>query len=111
MKSTEIPEKYIWKYPKKVSTEWKQSIADEFNIHPVIAEVLVSRNFNQLEDIYSFLYSKLPDLISPNLLLGMEKAVQRTLKALNSNEGILIFGDNDVDGITGTTLLVEFFHI
>ncbi len=108
MKTTEIPEKYIWKYPKKVSSAWKQSIADEFNIHPVIAEVLVARNFDQLEDIYRFLYSKLPDLISPNLLLGMEKAVQRTIKALKLNEGILIFGDNDVDGITGTTLLVEF---
>ena len=108
MKSTKIPEKFTWIYPKKVSPKWKQAIADEFNIHPVIAEVLATRNFNNSNDIYNFLYSKLPDLIAPNLLLGMEKAVQRTIQALNANENILIFGDNDVDGITGTTLLVEF---
>lgn len=109
MKNSEEPDTHRWIYPK-ASPEWKKTITDEFNIHPVIAEVLVTRKFNQLEDIYSFLYSKLPDLLSPNLLLGMEKAVHRTTQALHLKESILIFGDNDVDGITGTALLVEFLR-
>ena len=40
----------------------------------------------------------------------MDKAVARVLKALQEKENILIYGDNDVDGITGTTLLTEFFE-
>ena len=40
----------------------------------------------------------------------MQKATDRILTALAHNENILIYGDNDVDGMTGTALLVEFFR-
>ncbi len=39
----------------------------------------------------------------------MDVAVARVLKALQNKEKILVYGDNDVDGITGATLLTEFF--
>ncbi|MCB1110593.1 MAG: single-stranded-DNA-specific exonuclease RecJ, partial [Chlamydiia bacterium] len=54
---------------------------------------------------------KLPNLLSPDLLMDMDKAVTRVVHALSKNENILIYGDNDVDGITGTTLLVEFIRL
>jgi len=40
----------------------------------------------------------------------MDVAVNRILKALNRSEKILIFGDYDVDGITATIILLEFFR-
>jgi|JI10StandDraft_1071094.scaffolds.fasta_scaffold04229_9 single-stranded-DNA-specific exonuclease len=99
----------LWVYPEK-KKDWQKSIVDEFNIHPVTAQVLVSRGFTTFEDIFNFLYAKLPNLHSPDLMAEMDKAVDRIIHALSKNETILIYGDNDVDGITGTTLLVEFIR-
>ncbi|MCB1084119.1 MAG: DHH family phosphoesterase, partial [Simkania sp.] len=100
----------LWVYPNR-KEDWKKSIVDEFNIHPVTAQVLVSRGFSSFEEIYNFLYAKLPNLHSPDLMSEMNHAVDRIIQALQKNETILIYGDNDVDGITGTTLLVEFIRL
>jgi len=43
-------------------------------------------------------------------LRDMEKAVDRIVKALRQNEKILIYGDYDVDGITSTSILYDFFR-
>ena len=40
----------------------------------------------------------------------MPLAVARVCKALSEGENILIYGDNDVDGMTGTALLTEFLR-
>jgi single-stranded-DNA-specific exonuclease len=40
-------------------------------------------------------------------MLDMEKAVQRIIAALREGENILIYGDYDVDGTTGVSLLYE----
>ncbi len=100
----------LWIYPDH-KEDWCNSIINEFNIHPVTAQVLVSRGFSTFEEIYNFLYAKLPNLHSPDLMSEMNTAVDRIIRALKKNETILIYGDNDVDGITGTTLLVEFIRL
>jgi single-stranded-DNA-specific exonuclease len=99
----------LWVYPKP-DAEWVERIIQEFNIHPVTAQVLAARKFSVLEEIHSFLYAKLPDLFDPDLFPDMDKAVDRVLVALKNKEKILVYGDNDVDGITGTVLLAEFFE-
>jgi single-stranded-DNA-specific exonuclease len=99
----------LWIFPKQDPT-WTKKIIDEFNIHPVAAQVLVSRAFDDLDEIHDYLYAKLPDLHDPDLFLDMDIAVARVLKALQNKEKILVYGDNDVDGITGATLLTEFFE-
>ncbi len=99
----------FWVYPK-ADPEWIKTIIQEFSIHPVTAQVLASRGFTDLEDIHHYLYAKLPDLLDPHLFPDMEKAVARVLSALKTNETILIYGDNDVDGMTATALLTEFLQ-
>lgn len=99
----------IWVYPEN-DEEWKETIIKEFNIHPVTAQILVSRGFKSLEEIHAFLYAKLPDLIDPQLFEDMDKAVERVCRAIHQKENILIYGDNDVDGITAATLLTEFLR-
>jgi single-stranded-DNA-specific exonuclease len=99
----------IWIYPE-VDPEWHQTIIKEFSIHPVTAYILAARGFSSLEDIHSFLYAKLPDLLDPQLFQDMNKAVDRILQALEKKEHILIYGDNDVDGITAAALLTEFLR-
>jgi len=43
----------------------------------------------------------------PFLFKDMQKAVRRLEKAIETDERILIFGDYDVDGISGTAILVH----
>ncbi|RME20579.1 MAG: single-stranded-DNA-specific exonuclease RecJ, partial [Candidatus Zixiibacteriota bacterium] len=57
------------------------------------------------EAIEQFLHPKLSHLRDPFDMHGMDAAVDRIIKALMSNEKIMIYGDYDVDGITATTLL------
>ncbi|MDN3508788.1 MAG: single-stranded-DNA-specific exonuclease RecJ [Candidatus Neptunochlamydia sp.] len=106
----EETENLLWVYPNR-KEDWQKSIVDEFNIHPVTAQILVSRGFSSFEEIYNFLYAKLPNLHSPDLMSEMKYAVDRIIQAFQKNETTLIYGDNDVDGITGTTLLVEFIRL
>lgn len=100
----------LWVYPKTDPILLKK-IIDEFNIHPVTGQILISRGFTSLDRIHSFLYAKLPNLYSPALFNDMDKAVARCIQSLKNKETILIYGDNDVDGMTAAALLTEFFTL
>lgn len=104
--STEPP---LWVYPKH-DPVLAEEICKEFKIHPVTAQILVSRGFTSMDQIHHYLYSKLPDLYDPFLLAEMGEAVERICQAIRNHENILIYGDNDVDGMTGTALLTEFLQ-
>jgi single-stranded-DNA-specific exonuclease len=97
----------VWVFPSE-DPNWTQKIIKEFKVHPVIAKILVSRGFASLDEIHRFLYAKLPTLFDPKLFADMDKAVDRVITAINKKENILIYGDNDVDGMTSTALLVDF---
>lgn len=99
----------IWIYPA-IDNELRDRIIKEFKIHPVIAQILVSRGFKSFEQIHDYLYAKLPELHDPLLMAEMPQAVERVCRAIHEKENILIYGDNDVDGMTGTTLLTEFLQ-
>src|SRR5262245_7146146 len=109
MLSRQHQDEPLWMYPH-VDAALKENIIKEFKIHPVIAQILVSRGFTSLEDIHDYLYAKLPDLHDPFLMSEMQQAVDRVCKAIRNYENILIYGDNDVDGMTGTALLTEFLQ-
>lgn len=55
----------------------------------------------------AFLNGGLRELPDPRLLLDMETAVARLVRAIDRREPILVHGDYDVDGISGCALLVE----
>lgn len=100
---------FSWVYPEK-NEQIHQAIVDEFQIHPVIAQILISRGFQDRQEIHQFLYAKLPNLYDPELIADMDVAVRRILSAIEKKENILIYGDNDVDGMSAAALLTEFFR-
>lgn len=63
------------------------------------------------EAVETFLYPRLNSLPSPFLMKGMEEAVDLIVSALEENRNIVLWGDYDVDGTTGTTLLISFFQL
>lgn len=109
MQSLTAGDEPLWIFPK-TDPVFIEQIIKEFKVHPVIAQILVTRGFKTLPEIHNYLYAKLPDLYDPSLLGEMPKAIERISKALQNKENILIYGDNDVDGMTGTALLTEFFQ-
>ncbi len=76
----------------------------------VFATILANRNILTPEHALTFLNSSFKEMRSPFSLKDMDLAVRRIYTALNNNEKILIFGDYDVDGISATSILLEFFQ-
>lgn len=96
------------------------SLASQIDVSPLVAALLIARGYETEEDARRFLAPCLDDLNDPYLLRGMDAAVRRVQTAVDRGEKILIWGDYDVDGTTGSTLLRKalrslgvdtFFHI
>ena len=69
------------------------------------AEVLLRRGIETPADARHYLVPNMDRLHDPFLLLGMQAAVERILRAVAGREPVLIYGDYDVDGTTATVLL------
>ncbi|ADL12256.1 single-stranded-DNA-specific exonuclease RecJ [Acetohalobium arabaticum] len=98
-----------WKLLNR-STEEEPNLSDSLNISSVLAEILSSRGLNSKQKVENFLEVELDGLHSPFLLEGIEQAVDRISTAMESQEIIGIYGDYDVDGITSTGLLINYFQ-
>jgi len=72
----------------------------------ILQKLLLNRGIELEEDVQNFLNPNITKLHDPSLLGGMDKAIQRINKAIENQERIIIFGDYDVDGVTGTAILV-----
>ena len=83
------------------------ALTKALGITPLTARVLWLRGIATFEDAHRFLGGRLAELPDPFLMQGMEEAVARLVRALEQQEAITVHGDYDVDGITGTALLVE----
>ena len=87
-----------------------QSLSQQLNCHPVVAAILVNRNITTPEEARAFLNPSLTNLRSPFLLKDIDVATQRIAAAISRREKILLFGDYDVDGVTGTSILLDFLQ-
>ncbi len=74
-------------------------------IPPPIVQILKNRGYDTPRSIEKFFAPSLSDLHDPFLLHDMDKAVARIIDAIRRKERIMIHGDYDADGITGTALL------
>lgn len=76
-------------------------------VPPAIAQVLVKRGFDTPQKLAALLDPphRLP--YDPLRIAGMDTALQRLYAAVNAKERVGVFGDFDVDGITGTAIIAE----
>jgi single-stranded-DNA-specific exonuclease len=85
--------------------------AEQLKISPLIARILALRGLGDPATAQSYLTSSLrADLPSPFTMAGMEPAVERIVHAVKNQEPIAIWGDYDVDGTTGASVLVCFLR-
>src|SRR5437867_6714536 len=76
-------------------------------VSPIIGGLLISRGYGDSASADKFLKPSLDHLHDPFLMRGMSEAVARLLYAIDHQEPILIYGDYDVDGTTGTAVLLR----
>ena len=82
-----------------------QSLVDALGVNKITAQLLVNRGIYTPDAAAKFLSPSLEDILSPFLLAGMAKSAKRVADAIQKRETIAVYGDYDVDGITGTSLL------
>ena len=83
----------------------------ELGITPLLAHLLTARGLTTPAAAQAFLDARLSEhLRSPMLFRQMPAAAARVVEALRRGERIGIYGDYDVDGISGSAILVRFFR-
>jgi single-stranded-DNA-specific exonuclease len=70
-----------------------------------LAKLLLLRGIDSAETAAVFLSPSLVHLHSPYLMTGMQLAIDRLDAAIERKEGILVYGDYDVDGTTAVVIL------
>lgn len=85
-------------------------LSSELKVSKILSAILVNRGIKNKEDAKIFIDAKLRNLRSPFLLKTLKIAVERVIEAIKRNEKIVIYGDYDVDGITSSALLINFFE-
>ncbi|OHB73026.1 MAG: single-stranded-DNA-specific exonuclease RecJ [Planctomycetes bacterium RBG_13_63_9] len=74
-------------------------------IPAVVAQLLICRGITDPEPARVFLHPKLSALRDPEELPGCNQAAEIIHRAIRGGKRIAVYGDYDVDGMTGTALL------
>ncbi|MBN2064587.1 MAG: single-stranded-DNA-specific exonuclease RecJ [Sedimentisphaerales bacterium] len=109
MAKKKIQSETIW----KIAPQWpgRESLAAAVGVAPFIAQLLYNRGISDLDTARDYLAPKLNALHEPELMAGIAPAIARIRQALEQNEKIVIYGDYDVDGTTGTAILWHCFKL
>jgi single-stranded-DNA-specific exonuclease len=83
-----------------------ERLAGSLRLSPIVAQLLLNRDIANPEQAQRFLAAPLAGLHEPELLPGMEEAVAGLLAAVRDQRRICVYGDYDVDGVTGTAILL-----
>ena len=83
------------------------SLARVLGVSPILAALLINRGYGDECAARVFLSPTYDQLHEPYSMLGMKEAVARLQRAIAAGEPILIYGDYDVDGTTGTAVLLR----
>jgi single-stranded-DNA-specific exonuclease len=86
---------------------------EDLGVKDIIELLLKIRGFESKKEIEDFLHPQLEDVTSENVGIDLgeqKKAIKRIIEAIEKQEQIVVFGDYDVDGITGSAILWETLH-
>ncbi|MFR9641426.1 MAG: single-stranded-DNA-specific exonuclease RecJ [Rikenellaceae bacterium] len=105
-----MPIEKNWVVKPKGSQAKIEELSSALAIAPVLAELLLQRGIDSVERAKEFFSPQLSMLHDPFLMKDMDRAVERIEKALAAGEGILVYGDYDVDGTTAVALMYKFLR-
>jgi single-stranded-DNA-specific exonuclease len=92
-------------------SEGANHLAAQMRLSPVVAQLLVNRKVTTAADAKLFLDCPMAGLLPPHLLPGVEGGATAILEAVRAGKRLCVYGDYDVDGTTGTAVLMRLFTI
>ncbi len=104
-----VRRQYRWTYLPQLP-ELVSGLSARHHVPELVAQILLNRGLAASEDIEAFLDPSLNRLLPPTSLKDMDRAVARLAEAVRGSEPIAVYGDYDVDGVSATALLVDFFR-
>ena len=99
-----------WVVKPQGNPEKVRELANLLAIDQSLANLLVQRGVNTLNEAKTFFRPSLRDLYDPFLMKDMYKAIARITRAIANKEHILVYGDYDVDGTSAVALVYTFLH-
>jgi single-stranded-DNA-specific exonuclease len=98
-----------WKIrvPDKARVE---QLSKQCKISSFLAWLLLNRGVDNLDDVQKFLNPRIESFLTSMDLQTFTPAAQMIFQAIRDQKKIGVHGDYDVDGITSTALLVDFFE-
>lgn len=82
-----------------------RQLAAALKVSPLLAQILINRGITDTNTALQFLQPKLTGLISPEKMPGVQAAIPTIKQAIKEKQKITVYGDYDVDGITGVAIL------
>lgn len=84
-----------------------QSIAEQFQISPIVARLIRNRDVIGKEEIEFYLNGTIADLYDGMLMKDMDRAVEILAEKIREGSRIRVIGDYDIDGVNATYILKE----
>jgi single-stranded-DNA-specific exonuclease len=86
-------------------------LSQALNVSPIVAQLLLNRRLDGPEAARRFLDPTLKSLHEPEMLPGVVEAAERLHAAVQAGKSICVYGDYDVDGVTGTAILLQVLRL
>lgn len=88
-----------------------EDLSQALRLSPIVAQLLLNRGLRGPEAARRFLKMPYSGLHEPTLLPGVSEAAERLHSAIRQGRRICVYGDYDVDGLTGTAILWQTLHL
>ncbi len=88
-----------------------ERLGEHLRVSPIVAQLLLNRGLSETEAARRFLDSPFNALRDPGLLPGVVEAAERLHDAISQGRRICVYGDYDVDGLTGTVILWQALQL
>ncbi len=84
-----------------------ERLSSSLQVGPIVAQLLLNRGLNDPMQARRFLDAPLNGLHPPEQLPGVPEAVERIFAAIAAGRRICVYGDYDVDGVSGSAILLN----
>lgn len=82
-----------------------RSLGQTVDVPPLVAQLLLNRGMTEPRAARAFIEARLTHLHDPEALPGAAEAAERIVQAVRERRRIVVYGDYDVDGVCGTSIL------